>query len=691
MASNGEPSRAEEASFTSEDVEHGHVDSEDMDDEDESSRGRPTLSELQRMPSGTRELYLSGLLEEQLRLLEEFDQHSLERDVMALADASLTFKDVAFSVETPSDEDPYQKVRKSILEPCSGHFAAGSMVALMGPSGCGKTTLLDILAKRKTSRYEGSIYVNGREVDDLYPRIRAYVDSSDSAMPPHWTVKEAVAFNLLLKAPVQVEVRHRKACRHLMKKRIDVTLQMMGLLSVANAKIGGPSVRGISTGQRRRVTLARGLQCNAHLMFVDEPTSGLSSTDAELCVKTLRIMSKKWNVTTIVVIHQPRNEVARLFDHLLLLTSRPGRVVYNGPMADAASYWANAGFPVPLEVTPTDYFLDVVTPGAPRARPDLFVKQYAVVQLPLTVAAVEKSLATPGQDAMDLLWTREEMWQRILRRPVHKKPARSVFSVGIGLQVAVLMHRRVKLMLVDPTMLMMQLLSPLLIGLFEGAICNYDVAGKGAVAEFQFLTVVLMTTIFLGLPTVPNLFEDRAIMEAEVSEALYSEWAHIIVTSCIGMVLTIVRSTLYGAVMYAFALLPWSNYPLYYAWTTLLAVSLDPLFAAAAALATDTQSAMLCAMFGLIFLLISSGTAFATTVTAPYLEPVFFVSPTFRVAEQLVPALYGHQPETVDFIHKYIGLGSSPVWVAILACTSFFFVFILLQTVLLLTMKQQAK
>merc|ERR1712137_209200 len=106
------------------------------------------------------------------------------------------------------------------------------------------------------------------------------------------------------------------------------------------------------------------------------PTSGLSATDAELCIKTLKCMSVKWGVTILVVIHQPRIEVAKLFSHLILLTSQPGRVVYNGRMSDVILHMEKVGYPVPEGVNYADHFLDLVTPGASGAAPDSFRTYY---------------------------------------------------------------------------------------------------------------------------------------------------------------------------------------------------------------------------------------------------------------------------------------------------------------------------
>ena len=148
----------------------------------------------------------------------------------------------------------------------------------------------------------------------------------------HCTVRETIAFHQRLKADLPLG-----APADLIDAANDRLLEDLGLAHVADTKFGGPNVRGISGGQRRRVTLAKGLCSWPHCLFADEPTSGLSSTDAELVVRALRHVTHKYRTLVMIVIHQPRPEVAALFDRLLLLTSRPGRLVYDGPMTGPMS------------------------------------------------------------------------------------------------------------------------------------------------------------------------------------------------------------------------------------------------------------------------------------------------------------------------------------------------------------------
>merc|ERR1719394_596530 len=152
----------------------------------------------------------------------------IEKSDMALQGASLTFKDLAFSAVLPTGE------AKTILEPCSGHFEPGQLVAIMGPSGCGKSTLLDMLAMKKTAPYTGQVCVNGHARDPaLFQRIAAYVGQEDH-MPAHWKVREALEFNASLKRQPRLTGASRKEAGGL----VDNLLEAFGLTGVADTYIG---------------------------------------------------------------------------------------------------------------------------------------------------------------------------------------------------------------------------------------------------------------------------------------------------------------------------------------------------------------------------------------------------------------------------------------------------------------------
>jgi len=626
------------------------------------------------------EQWLEAYMNEHHEQMEKFQADSIPKDPLAFADSSITFKDVSFSVEVHDTEDPThkRKVQKTILEDCCGHFEAGSLVALMGPSGCGKSTLLDILAKKKNTSYSGSVYLNGRAVDKMYQRIMAYVGQQDS-MPQHWTVGEAVAFNGALKGEVPAGISKASV-----DKCLDSLLEDVGLLHVKDTKIGGDAVRGLSGGQRRRVTLARGLASNAQVMFCDEPTSGLSATDAELCVKTMRLMARKWGVTIVVVIHQPRIEVAQLFDQLVLMTSRPGRIVYNGPMSEAAAYWASAGYPVPAQANPADHFLDTVTPGAPGAQPDFFVERFKKQQLPAIQAQVERALANPGPSVMDMLEQRREVKLKFGQVPRVKK---SIYAVGFLKQLKIVFARKLKLTLIDTQTMGLTIGMQVFMGIFMG-LCFFDVGSKTPIGPTQmsFLFNVLMQVSLASMQVMPQLIDERNIMKLETSDALYSEWAHIFAFTTVNTIQAIVGNTLFIVLMFSFAGMPWSALLPFYIWAMLLFLAMDSLCALVAAMAKNAQTAQAVAMPFLMVFVMFSGFLVSKNSAPSFLRWLLYVSPVSWVNEMIAKSLYGDNAEAWDSLQLLFGFERQSELVCVVICFASIVIFRLSEAFCLKTM-----
>ena len=108
---------------------------------------------------------------------------------------------------------------------------------------------------------------------------------------------------------------------------------------------------------------------------MDEPTSGLSSSDSEMVMKSCKLIAQYFGTTIITVIHQPRATLFNLFDHVMLMCE--GRVAYNGPRADLERYFAGLGFRCPPSDNPADYYLDIITPGVEGAEPERILDAWA--------------------------------------------------------------------------------------------------------------------------------------------------------------------------------------------------------------------------------------------------------------------------------------------------------------------------
>ncbi|KAL6959410.1 ATP-binding cassette sub- G member 1 [Sarracenia purpurea var. burkii] len=241
--------------------------------------------------------------------------------------------------------------RRDILQGATGYVDPGEVLAIMGPSGCGKSTLLDALAGRlgSNTRQAGDILINGRK-QALAFGTSAYVTQDDCLMTT-LTVKEAVYYSAQLQLPDSMSRAEKK-------ERAESTIRDMGLQDAMNTRIGGWSSKGLSGGQKRRVSICIEILTRPKLLFLDEPTSGLDSAASYHVMKRIIKLAQQDRRTVIASIHQPSSEVFELFHNLCLLSN--GRTVYFGSTSTANEFFTINGFPCPVMRNPSDHYLRTV-------------------------------------------------------------------------------------------------------------------------------------------------------------------------------------------------------------------------------------------------------------------------------------------------------------------------------------------
>ncbi|KAL4186033.1 hypothetical protein AMTRI_Chr09g31760 [Amborella trichopoda] len=265
-----------------------------------------------------------------------------EADVTGDISARLTWKDLTVTVALPKGGGSHK-----VLDGLTGYAEPGSLMALMGPSGSGKSTLLDALSGRLASNafLSGTVLLNGRK-RNLSFGTAAYVTQDDNLIGT-LTVRETIMYSARLRLPNRMPWSDKQAL-------VESTIIEMGLQDCANTVIGNWHLRGISGGEKRRVSIALEILMRPRLLFLDEPTSGLDSASAFFVTQTLRSLARDGR-TVLTSIHQPSSEVFELFDRLCLLSG--GKTLYFGQVPEACEFFAQAGFPCPSLRNPSDHFL----------------------------------------------------------------------------------------------------------------------------------------------------------------------------------------------------------------------------------------------------------------------------------------------------------------------------------------------
>ncbi|MBA0718514.1 hypothetical protein Golax_006260, partial [Gossypium laxum] len=237
---------------------------------------------------------------------------------------------------------------KTILNGISGVVYPGEILAMLGPSGSGKTTLLTALGGRLTGKLSGKITYNGQPFCGAIKRRAGFV-AQDDVLYPHLTVTETLLFTALLRLPNSLS-RDEKV------QHVERVIAELGLTRCRNSMIGGPLFRGISGGEKKRVSIGQEMLINPSLLLLDEPTSGLDSTTAQRILTTIKRLASGGR-TVVTTIHQPSSRLYHMFDKVVLLSE--GSPIYYGSASAALEYFSSIGFSTSMTVNPADLLLDL--------------------------------------------------------------------------------------------------------------------------------------------------------------------------------------------------------------------------------------------------------------------------------------------------------------------------------------------
>jgi len=251
----------------------------------------------------------------------------------------LSFRDISLS-----KEGGRKQPTKEILKGVSGVCRPGALLAIVGPSGAGKTSLLNVLANKLPVgagfQLSGSMSVEGYGATHLSPSHvkRAFVPQED-VFYPQLTVRETLRTSAAL----------RLCSESGSKEVLEISEKVMGLLGlskVADTRVGDQKVRGISGGEKKRLSLGCQLIGSPELIFCDEPTTGLDAFQAMKVMESLRVLAEEGH-TVVCTLHQPRASIWKLVDDVMVLSE--GSVIYSGSCEAVTDYFQTAPLSFPCE------------------------------------------------------------------------------------------------------------------------------------------------------------------------------------------------------------------------------------------------------------------------------------------------------------------------------------------------------
>ncbi|GAB1517059.1 hypothetical protein RhiTH_000102 [Rhizoctonia solani] len=431
---------------------------------------------------------------------------------------------------------------KTLLSGLSGSVRPGQMLAILGPSGAGKTTLIGILAGRSGAmggRVSGDV---GFTIDGGEGRVKVgFVDQTD-VLPPNLTVIEALLFAAKLKLPESTPPAEKLA-------RVEHVIRQLGLSEVAHSRIGGNTERGLSGGERRRVSIALEIVAGVEVLVLDEPTSGLDSVSAANVARVLAELAHDPEnpVAVIASIHQPSSRLYHQFDQILLLSR--GEQVYFGPggTAPVRSLESRGARGMEEGYNVADWLLEVASEGVqppsrggydtsvgtrasvydPKAQPNFYDQEHGIT----SEKKLDGSMRYRGgggkvsvEEDGDRSTKEESNMVRVVRGRGGQKYAATFLT-----QVQVLCGREWKNLKRDKTLFYMHLGVACILGIFTGGLyfkVGVTISGfQNRVGSLFFMGSLLA---FSSLSALYNLVEIRPLFTRERAGGYYSPAAWLV-------------------------------------------------------------------------------------------------------------------------------------------------------------------
>ncbi|CAI7621495.1 unnamed protein product [Penicillium manginii] len=266
-------------------------------------------------------------------------------------------------VETGASFAPVLRVGKKppirdLIHDFNGAVREGEMMLVLGRPGAGCTTFLKAIANDRGAfaGVDGEVSYGGISAEDQNRYFRGEVNYNpeDDQHFPTLTVWQTLKFSLINKT--------RKHDRESIPVIIDALLKMFGISHTKNTQVGNEYVRGVSGGERKRVSIAETLATKSSVVCWDNSTRGLDASTALDYAKSLRIMTDVSKRTTFVTLYQAGESIYELMDKVMVIDA--GRMLYQGPANQARQYFIDLGFHCPEQSTTADFLTSLCDPNA---------------------------------------------------------------------------------------------------------------------------------------------------------------------------------------------------------------------------------------------------------------------------------------------------------------------------------------
>ncbi|CAK5156432.1 unnamed protein product [Aphanomyces euteiches] len=465
-----------------------------------------------------------------------------------------------------------QTVERQILKPHTGHFKPGTMTLVLGQPLSGKSSLMKILSGRfpltKRVRVEGDITYNGEAREDILPRLPqlvAYTNQRDAHYPT-LTVQETFEFahdcagklgeriaKDLNKGTAEENELAKNAIKTLDSRMPQLILSELGLTHCANTIVGNGMLRGVSGGERKRVTTGEMKFGGKLVSLLDEISTGLDAASTYDIVKALGGMAKHLNRTIVISLLQPPPEVLELFDIILILND--GYVMYHGPRNSVLKYFESLGFYCPPRRDVADFLLDLGTDqqSAYLSKPPLSpTSEHANTWTTVTAASLPQLPSDFAAKFKD-----SEIYRNMVREcdgPIDGAHFNSTLLVpryyqSFWASTKTVMKRQFRLLVRNTAFIRGRFIMVLVMGLLYGSVFYQMDPGLPQVS----LGLAFASILFIALgqaSQIATFMEDRHIFYKQRGAHFYRTSSYVLSNTLAMIPFAVGESVVFGSIVY---------------------------------------------------------------------------------------------------------------------------------------------
>ncbi|MBA0634388.1 hypothetical protein Godav_022055 [Gossypium davidsonii] len=432
---------------------------------------------------------------------------------------------------------------KILLNEISGEAHEGEIMAVLGASGSGKSTLIDALANRiAKDSLKGTLTLNGEVLESKLLRVISAYVMQDDLLFPMLTVEETLMFSAEFRLPRSLSKSKKKA-------RVQALIDQLGLRSAAKTVIGDEGHRGVSGGERRRVSIGIDIIHDPIVLFLDEPTSGLDSTSAFMVVKVLQRIAQSGSIV-IMSIHQPSYRILSLLDRLIFLSH--GNTVFAGSPGMLPSFFAEFGHPIPENENKTEFALDLIreleeTPGGTKSLVE-FNKSWQARKNQRNGLSMRSNLSL--KDAISASISKGKL---VSGATNDSNPTASVpiFANPLWIEMMVIAKRSMTNSRRMPELFGIRLGAVVITGIILATMFwKLDNSPKGIQERLGFFAFAMSTTFYTCAEAIPVFLQERYIFMRETAYNAYRRSSYVLAHSLISIPSLVILSMAFAAITF---------------------------------------------------------------------------------------------------------------------------------------------